>query len=128
MEGHEFLCPWTLRHFTKPGTYQLDHIVPLVIYPINELWNLVPADHAINSRKRDSLPGPARLAYATPQLAHIYGQYGLSPKLSRVLLEDLPVRFSGFSQRHAVADPTLTARVVRGFVEQMAASRNLARF
>ena len=128
MEGQVFVCPWTSRCLVKPGTYELDHIVPLAIYPINELWNLVPADPDINSRKSDKLPSPARLAYATPQLAHIYGQYGLSPKLSQVLLEDLSVRFSGFSHRRVVADPAHTAQVVRTFVEQIAASRNLARF
>lgn len=67
MEGRTFVCPWTGRQITKSGDYALDHLVPVSVYPTNELWNLVPADAHINSHiKRDRLPAPERLMRAIP--------------------------------------------------------------
>lgn len=61
MEECEFVCPWTERHITYGVPYDLDHLVPVSVYPINELWNLVPADPVFNShKKRDRLPSPER--------------------------------------------------------------------
>jgi hypothetical protein len=37
--------PWTGRLISGGKRYDLDHLVPLVVYPMNDLWNLVPADH-----------------------------------------------------------------------------------
>jgi hypothetical protein len=43
LEEHTvFTCPWTQRPLTQPHHYDLDHLVPLSLYPINELWNLLP--------------------------------------------------------------------------------------
>jgi hypothetical protein len=43
LEGHSFTCTWTGRQLDQPGGYDLDHLVPLAIYPMNDPWNLVPA-------------------------------------------------------------------------------------
>jgi transposase len=50
LEGKSFTCPWTGKHLT-PRKYAVDHIVPVAVYPTNELWNLVPSDHYFNSQR-----------------------------------------------------------------------------
>jgi hypothetical protein len=30
-----FTCPWTQKLLTQPQHYDLDHLVPLALYPIN---------------------------------------------------------------------------------------------
>jgi hypothetical protein len=37
--------PWTGQLISGGKRYDLDHLVPLVLYPMNDLWNLVPPDH-----------------------------------------------------------------------------------
>lgn len=123
LEGRRFRCPWTGRVLT-PDAYDLDHVVPISVYPINELWNLVPADRSFNQhRKRDRLPGPAVLADAVGTLEETYGQYGTSRGLSGVLRDDVMGRFGlGEAELGAVA------RAVASFVEAVANGRNLPRF
>jgi len=48
MDGEEFVCPWTKKRITQTVKYDLDHILPISLYPTNELWNLVPADPNFN--------------------------------------------------------------------------------
>lgn len=122
-EGARFACPWTGRPLAAGG-YQLDHVVPVSVYPFHELWNLVPSDPAFNMhRKRARLPGPAALTAAVPRLAATYAAYGASSDLRRALRDDVALRFA-----HADADPPRVARAVAGLVESIATARNLARF
>lgn len=126
MEGCEFTCPWTERRITRTVSYDLDHLVPVSVYPINELWNLVPADPAFNSwQKRDRLPSDERLQRAQPHLAAAYNTYQVSPALGQAMRDDVGTRFSvapvtGFADgvAHAVVD----------FIAALSSSRNLARF
>ena len=77
MEGAAFTCPWTERRLTQGIAYDLDHILPIAVYPTNELWNLVPSDPKFNShQKRDLLPTAKRLAIARPHL----GALCISPR------------------------------------------------
>lgn len=72
MEGKPFICPWTHRAI-RHGVYAIDHLMPVSVYPINELCNLVPADPHFNSHvKSNRLPSPDRLAQAKPHLALAY--------------------------------------------------------
>ncbi|MGG6241598.1 HNH endonuclease domain-containing protein [Nodosilinea sp. AN01ver1] len=126
MEGTAFTCPWTEKRIAQGTAYDLDHILPIAVYPTNELWNLVPADPDFNShKKRDRLPTAERLVVATPHLEHTYLSYGDSKPLIEVLREDVALRFAtvateAFSESLALA--------VAGLVEEIAESRNLARF
>lgn len=96
LEGHEFVCPWTQRAISKPGDYDLDHLTPISVLPINELWNLVPADARFNSHvKGNRLPSPQRLQQAVPRLALAYGHYQASTLLDRAMRDDVRVRFAG---------------------------------
>lgn len=128
MEGHLFICPWTERRITDHVEYAVDHLLPVSIYPINELWNLVPSDPRFNSHiKRDRIPSPIRLARALPHLSLAYANYQLSQALGLAIQEDSAIRFSNLH-------PTTTdftndlAVAVADFLEQVALSRNLAQF
>jgi hypothetical protein len=128
LEGHIFACPWTEKPIQAGVAYDLDHLVPLAIYPTNELWNLVPSDPAYNSHtKRDRLPTQARLQRARPYLVQAYACYALSSPLQQALREDVAVRFSAISPGHP-RFPEAVAEAVSDLVEQVAESRNLVRF
>lgn len=73
LEGKTFVCPWTGKQLT-PRKYAMDHIVPIAVYPTNELWNLVPSDHYFNLHtKRARMPTSSRMAEAEKRLAQTYG-------------------------------------------------------
>lgn len=128
LEGIEFTCPWTYRRIAQGIRYDLDHLVPLAVYPTNELWNLVPADPNFNSHiKRDRLPKPERLEQARPHLELAYHHYGRSASLAQALKEDAALRFATLQQLNGVFTSRLTHAVI-ALIEQVADSRNLPRF
>jgi hypothetical protein len=126
MEGHTFECPWTGRKL-NPQTYDIDHLLPLSAYPINELWNLVPADADFNrNKKRDRMPGPNALQAAVPRLVVAYQHYYSSPAMSGVLRQDALARFNGkIDLAHL---PDSLAGCTTQFIQTIAGSRNLASF
>lgn len=128
MEGGEFTCPWTERHIRQGTSYDMDHLLPVSVYPINEMWNLVPSDLHFNAyTKRDRLPTPERLANAEPYLREAYINYGTSPALAQALREDVRLCFSTVQ----VSDtdfPLAVARAVTLFIDRVADSRSLVRF
>lgn len=127
MEGAEFTCPWTERRLTQGTAYDLDHILPIAVYPTNELWNLVPSDSNFNShQKRDRLPKPERLVIAQPHLEKTYAHYGGSATLAAVLTEDAALRFARVQSSTAFASEL--AGSVLGLVEEVAELRNISRF
>lgn len=126
MEGCEFICPWTEQRITRRVAYDLDHLVPVSVYPINELWNLVPSDPDFNSyRKRDRLPSSERLLRAQPHLALAYANYEQSRELAQAMHDDVSVRFSVLSVTNF---PQGVAGAVVDFIASVASSRNLAQF
>lgn len=128
MEGHQFMCPWTQRRIDRPAKYDLDHIIPVSVYPINELWNLVPSDPYFNQHtKRDRLPSQRRLDTAEPILTQTYDLYCLGQPLRRALAEDAGVRFARVLPSSA-AFSRLLARSVVTFIDRVAESRNSRRF
>lgn len=128
MEGKEFICPWTARRINKQVAYDLDHLVPVTVYPTNELWNLVPADPYFNSHvKRNRLPSLEKLMVAEPHLALAYSHYESSRSLSRAIREDIVIRFSTLQHEYA-GFPQAVAKAVVDFIDQLASSRNIARF
>jgi len=101
LEGHNFVCPWTEKRIVRPGQYDLDHLVPVSIYPINELWNLVPSDPDFNShKKRDRLPTRQSLERAQPHLMRTYATYEVSKDLATALHQDVAVRFAMPAMSH----------------------------
>jgi len=127
-EGKEFICPWTEKRITNVTKYDLDHLLPLSLYPINELWNLVPADPDFNSnKKRDRLPKLDTLQKAKPYLERAYSYYNSSQELSVALKDDVASRFStvsGDGDSFSVA----LANAVVNLIDIVGESRNVARF
>jgi hypothetical protein len=122
-EGAAFVCPWTGKPVVR-GAYQLDHVVPLSVYPFHEMWNLVPADARFNMfEKRARLPGSDALSVAAPRLQRTYEAYVRSPELGRALRDDVTSRFSG-----AAGDPRSAVVAVTDLIESIALARNVARF
>lgn len=128
MEGHTFTCPWTGKHIGPHTTYDMDHLVPVSVLPINEMWNLVPADHTFNQHgKRDRLPTLERLAAAQPVLIQTYATYTLAAPIAQALFEDVELRFTGIDRRAGNFSEALAAATV-AFIQHIAESRNIARF
>ncbi|MFN6561251.1 MAG: HNH endonuclease domain-containing protein [Nostoc sp. ChiSLP01] len=128
MEGTEFVCPWTQKQICYGIRYDLDHLLPVSLYPINELWNLVPADLNFNSHtKRDRLPSQVKLQQAQPHFELAYRNYIKSTSLSLALKEDVAVRFSTVFSDTASFPGVLSTAVV-DLINIFAESRNLARF
>ena len=127
MEGVTFVCPWTKKSLDTTEDFDLDHLLPLSIYPVNELWNLLPADKQFNQHvKRDRLPNPKRLAVAQPLIAAAYANYELSPDLKQAVREDANLRFSSLPVDSAFS--IVLADYAVKFIEQVAAARNVSRF
>jgi SAM-dependent methyltransferase/SOS-response transcriptional repressor LexA len=49
------VCVWSGSPLSN-GRFDIDHAMPFSLWRNNELWNLFPADPAINSNKSDKLP------------------------------------------------------------------------
>jgi hypothetical protein len=128
-DGVTFHCPWTRRLITSNDDYDLDHLIPIALYPTNELWNLVPSDRAFNQHtKRDRLPSADTLARALPHLEHTYRQYGTLPTLTTVLQEDVALRFGRKIGSMTASFPEAVAQRVVHFVEHLAHARTSERF
>lgn len=127
MEGKQFICPWTAKILSLQA-YDMDHLMPLSVYPINELWNLIPSDSTFNCQvKRNRLPSLARLEQARPHLERAYDHYNHSNKLAQALREDISVRFLRIQSPDLTYPRAITTAVI-DFIDQVAESRNLARF
>lgn len=129
-EGATFRCPWTGRQLRKPDDFDLDHLVPVAVYPLNELWNLVPADRDFNQHvKRDCLPSDERLVQARPRLAQTYGLYLTSDQFAPALRSDATGRFSTLSdERPAGVFSAELAEAVTAFVARVRDGRGVAVF
>jgi hypothetical protein len=126
LEGSVFECPWTGKTL-HPDNYDIDHLLPISIYPLNELWNLVPAEREFNQHiKRDRMPGHDRLENARPRLVQIYQHYLAASELAAVLRQDARMRFS--ENVVSTEFPELLARNVSGFLSIVAESRSLSVF
>jgi SAM-dependent methyltransferase len=63
-EGHALRCVWT-GETLRPRSVDIDHCLPWTAWPCGDLWNLLPAQPAVNRRiKRNRLPSTAALEAA----------------------------------------------------------------
>jgi hypothetical protein len=128
MENKEFVCPWTEKRIYDHVNYDVDHLVPVSVYPINEIWNLVPVDPYYNSHvKRDRIPSESRLLIARPHLTLAYENYNTLPSLAQALVEDTKLRFSR-TQVERPWLPEIVAESTINFIRQISISRNLPQF
>jgi SAM-dependent methyltransferase len=52
-------CVWSAK--TLNQKYDIDHSMPFVRWPNNDLWNLLPTDSQVNNQKNDRLPTEHKL-------------------------------------------------------------------
>ncbi|SMB81389.1 HNH endonuclease [Deinococcus hopiensis] len=122
LKGQPFACPWTGRRLV-PEAFDLDHIIPVSVHPIQELWNLVPSDPAHNMHvKRARIPEQARFSEAAPRLTEIYAAYGRWPATRPVLAVDVAHRFG------QALSPAVLTQAVTQLSEAVAQSRNVPRY
>lgn len=75
-----FKCPWSAKELSfinseKDNEIDIDHIVPLNVYPANELWNLVPANSNENSGKHTKIPSQSTLEESKDTIIQTYNHY-----------------------------------------------------
>ena len=127
-EGKAFHCPWTQRQIVLGTEYALDHLLPISVYPINEIWNLVPSDPWFNSHdKRDRLPSLVCLQQAEPHLISAYAHYCTSATLRPAFREDTGLRFTAAASA-SLDLPIIVAHAVIDLLDRFADLRSLARF
>ncbi|CAM2919255.1 methyltransferase domain-containing protein [Moritella viscosa] len=59
-------CVWSGKVLKQK--FAIDHCMPFSRWPNNDLWNLLPSDSDVNSKKSDSLPTARKLKDAKPRI------------------------------------------------------------
>ena len=54
-------CVWSGKLIQNDGQMHVDHMLPFARWKNNDLWNLLPALGAVNSKKSDRIPSPSLL-------------------------------------------------------------------
>ena len=128
MEGEQFVCPWTGMNIQNGDCYNLDHLLPVSVYPMNEMWNLAPADPCVNMHeKRDRIPSREALRRARPRLTRTYDQYQELTSLDEALRNDVSLRFSSLPSDDATFSEDV-AEAATSLIDRIGTYRNLARF
>ena len=128
MEGTTFTCPWTGKNIARNTKFDIDHILPVSVYPINEMWNLVPSDPRFNTNtKRNRIPDRDKLEKAKDPLSSTYAIYQSADSLSGPLHSDIINRFYQFREDSLIEPRDISNAVVR-YINTVADSRNLERF
>lgn len=122
LEGQVFYCPWTGLRLSAER-FDLDHLIPVSTFPINELWNLLPSDPHHNSHvKRHRIPDQGRLNQARPELERVFQAYEHGPNTRPVLDGDTANRFGS-----PLSPYLLSTRAVQ-LAESIAEARNVPRY
>lgn len=122
--GQQIHCVWTGRPLVL-GDYDVDHLIPVVTLPINELWNLVPSDPGFNQHvKRARLPSEDWRSDLPRRLEATYHLYGTSLELKDALQHGSRLRFAA----EQVATIPSLAEAVTDMVYSVAEARNTPRF
>ncbi|MEF8866362.1 MAG: HNH endonuclease domain-containing protein, partial [Salinibacter sp.] len=128
MEGEHFLCPWTGTEIRENDSYNLDHLLPVSVYPMNEMWNLAPADPRVNKqKKRDRIPSQEALKRARPRLARTYEKYRELEALDEAFRNDVSLRFSSLPSEGETVSQEV-AKAATSLIDRIGTYRNLARF
>jgi hypothetical protein len=62
-------CVWTGKQLS---TYDVDHVIPFVIWKNNDLWNLLPAQSLVNNQKRHKIPSGSMLESRKDSIVHYW--------------------------------------------------------
>ena len=122
-----FQCPWSKELITTDSTFEVDHLIPVSVYPFNEIWNLVPTHPTANNRKRDKIPSQHLLQQARPILQQTYQTYhDADHDLQQILVVESHARFTTLDTQSALLPYQLSQNVI-DFMEYTAQIRNLGR-
>lgn len=69
LESHPLACCWSGKSI-KQNNFAIDHAFPFSRWPNNDLWNLLPTRHTINSKKSDKLPSTRRIHDSRNLITH----------------------------------------------------------
>lgn len=96
-------CFWTGK-LLDASSYDVDHIIPVSTYPINELWNLVPANSEYNRfTKRDRMPDLSWQPVMAERLPQLYQAYFDQPAMRSTLKKGVQHRF-GYTMIESAQD------------------------
>lgn len=71
-------CVWSAKSLKQD--YDIDHSMPFVRWPNNDLWNLLPTDSKVNNQKSDRLPTEHKLKTAKERIQHWWQEAWLENK------------------------------------------------
>lgn len=67
-------CVWS-GNSLRDGHYDIDHALPYSVWFNNDLWNLLPTDPKINSKKSDKIPSPKLIMERKDHIIHYWDIY-----------------------------------------------------
>lgn len=121
------LCPYCHKPITE-GTnrsLELDHVVPVAVHPINDLWNLWPSDRKCNGGggKSDKIPSKTVLIDSKTYVKDNYERY-LDSKYSDLFRSQMQIRLQvdQFKDLNSVTDKVIN------FIDHIAEVRNVNRW
>jgi SOS-response transcriptional repressor LexA len=65
-EQRDKVCVWTGKALLND--FDVDHVIPFVLWRNNDLWNLLPALRSVNNQKRDRLPTQRALRFGKDRI------------------------------------------------------------
>lgn len=102
--GRDISCVWSQKQL-RPDRYAVDHCFPWARWFNNDLWNLMPAAEAINSRKGDKLPSALLLENSRDLILDWWDEaYVSEPKFSERFLIEAEAALPLVSQQSGVDD------------------------
>jgi hypothetical protein len=121
-------CVWSAKSLKQD--YDIDHSMPFVRWPNNDLWNLLPTDSKVNNQKSDRLPTEQKLKIAKERIQHWWQEAWLKnvDEPSILLINSQKQRFfaeanialPGLSSDNSSIDDLFEALVIqRGRLKEM---------
>lgn len=87
-------CAWSGKKIDKKGLH-IDHCLPFSVYYNNDLWNLLPTQETVNSKKSDKIPTPDLLEKRRDQILNHWRELGRSSKLAPRFREEVELSLLG---------------------------------
>lgn len=127
-KGCDLVCPYSGRRLQDidQDRFELDHVIPIAVYPINDLWNLLPVFGKCNSGsggKFDKIPAKEVLYGSVRIIGDIY-EYYLDTDYSRLFQSQYKLRLVAdtFGNKDWLANRAVA------FMDSVAESRSVMRW
>jgi SAM-dependent methyltransferase len=103
-------CVWSAKSLKQ--NYDIDHSMPFVRWPNNDLWNLLPTNSDINNQKSDRLPTEHKLKNSKERIQHWWQEAWLGNNQQRFFAE-ANIALPGLSSGNSSIDDLFEALVVQ---------------